>query len=186
AKTWHELVVASTKPPKRSYPTAVYDPQGKAMVVFGGWDGHDRFDDTWAFDLAAKTWHEVDVGSTKPPARNYPTAVYDPQGKAMVIFGGYDGHDRLDDTWAFDLAAKTWHELVVASTKPPKRSYHTAVYDPQGKAMVIFGGYDGHDRLDDTWALRPGGSAQAGRVSLNAKRGLGVPCELCFTVDKSV
>ena len=38
------------------------------------------------------------------------------------------------------LQAKTWRELDVGSTKPPKRASHTAVYDSQGKAMVIFGG----------------------------------------------
>ncbi|CAE7215079.1 unnamed protein product, partial [Symbiodinium sp. CCMP2456] len=101
AKSWRELDAVSTKPPKRSGHTAVYDPQGKAMVIFGGpalgvgmatarAPGLDSWKSAFfaAACLPAKTWHEVDVGSTKPPARNYHTAVYDPQGKAMVIFGG--------------------------------------------------------------------------------------------------
>ena len=31
----------------------------------------------------------------------------------IFIFGGYDGQDRLNDLWSFNLETKTWREIIV-------------------------------------------------------------------------
>ncbi|OLP75059.1 hypothetical protein AK812_SmicGene45217 [Symbiodinium microadriaticum] len=90
AKTW-QLDVGSTKPPKRSSHAAVYDPQGKAMVIFGGYNDHGG-----RGGPGLDCWKSAFFAAFSPVAVGRPG-----------FSDAYTDQGRLDDTWAFDLAVTT-------------------------------------------------------------------------------
>ncbi|CAE7224285.1 unnamed protein product, partial [Symbiodinium sp. KB8] len=152
AKTWRELDVGSRKPPKRSSHAAVYDPQGKAMVIFGGpaLGAATAFAPGLSFSFSSQPRLLYnDDGGRSPGLDCWKSAFFAAHFLPLlgVLVSGPVHGPSFGDGCAFaspftdaQLQAKTWRELDVGSTKPPKRSSHTAIYDPQGKAMVIFGG----------------------------------------------
>jgi hypothetical protein len=95
-----------------------------------------------------------------PSPRTGATAVYDPVGQRMIVFGGQGPQDagfaRLNDLWALSLAPggpAVWTELAPAGPLPPARSNHAAALDPVSATMVIQGGDSGGKVLSDTWLL---------------------------------
>ena len=72
----------------------------------------------------------------------------------MIVFGGYDGTNALDETWVLSLQdAPQWQRLDLAGPRPAARWGHGAVYDPAGDRMIVFGGANDSTTLDDTWQL---------------------------------
>jgi hypothetical protein len=72
---------------------------------------------------------------------------YDPVSFRVVMFGGWDGTQHLNDTWTFD--GKRWKE-VMTSVAPPARAGAGIAYDSKLQQAVLFGGYNGQ-YLNDTW-----------------------------------
>ncbi len=80
--------------------------------------------------------------------------VFDAGAGGVLLFGGFDGNTELDDAWAYDIAANTWTEVQVTSSRPAGREEHALVYDPQAGRVLLFGGFDASDTdLNDLWAL---------------------------------
>jgi hypothetical protein len=152
--TWTQLTPAGTPPSARYGHSAIYDPVGDRMVVFGGYNG-SMINDVWALSLAGSpTWTRLTPAGTLPSVRYGHTAIYDLVRDRMVVFGGY-GASSLNDVWALSLArSPTWTQLTPAETPPSARYRHTAIYDPARDLMVVFGGLlgSGYD-LSDCWVL---------------------------------
>jgi hypothetical protein len=150
--TWVPLLPSGVAPSTRSNHSAIYDPVRDRMLVFGGSDGSLR-DDLWALSLAgAPEWSQLAPSGSPPAARGGHAATYDPVRDQMVVFGGDDA-TFLDDSWALSLAGvPTWTPLTPTGSVPPGRRYHSAVYDPWGNRVVVFGGWNGYYR-DDAAAL---------------------------------
>ena len=140
-------------PPTRSDHAGVYDPVGDRLVIFGGTEGATRHDDVWMLSLSATpAWSQPPVFSLRPSARSGHTAVYDPVRQRMIVFGGNDGSLR-NDVWALSLSGTLeWKSIEPSGTPPSARQNHTAIYDPSGDRMLVFGGNDGVQR-NDVWAL---------------------------------
>jgi hypothetical protein len=99
-------------------------------------------------DASASTnWNQLSP-ALSPPARSYLAMAYDKASKKIVIFGGFDGRDYLQDTWTFD--GTTW-EKVETAVAPPARTNAQMAYDHRTRKVVLFGGYDGQKDLGDTW-----------------------------------
>src|SRR5690349_13130408 len=79
--------------------------------------------DVSAAGLATGTWQQI----SPPDGRYGHTAVFDPKGRRMIVFGGFD-HTYLNDTWVFTLDDSLWHRLATVGSPPPPRAYHTAIY----------------------------------------------------------
>src|SRR5438093_1078229 len=47
--------------------------------------------------------------ATSPPARSYLAMTYDVASGKIIIFGGFDGINYLNDTWTFD--GNTWTKV---------------------------------------------------------------------------
>jgi hypothetical protein len=157
--TWSQLAVTGSPPSVRSGNSAIYDPLRDRMLIFGGWSGV-ALNDVWELSLAGTpTWTPLTPSGTPPSARSAHTAVYDPAGDRMVVFGGRDNLGRRNDVWALALAATSaWSEITPAGLPPAAREGHSVVYDPLRGRMVVFGGYNDADLLDDTWALSLSGT----------------------------
>ena len=150
--TWTKLSPSGNPPSKRHGHTAIYDPGRDRMVVFGS--SSLLGNDTWALSLGeAPAWMEQSPSGVWPRPRWGHTAIYDPVRDRMIVFGGYDNTDRLNDTWELTLGSNpTWRELSTSGTRPSARMEHAAIYDPIRDRMVIFGG----EYRNDTWELTLG------------------------------
>jgi len=132
-------------PSPRGGHTAVV--HGDSMLVFGGCDGWNYFNDLYNFCFTAREWSPVRVTGTAPGARSAPaTVVHDEQG-AMYVFGGYDGARSLNDLFRFDLRTSEWSQIRVIGSPPSPRGGHTAVV--HGNTMYAFGGKSGRSPFND-------------------------------------
>jgi hypothetical protein len=152
APSWTELTPAQPGPVARAAHGLVYDSDRRRMLVFGGTDETRLLDDTWALSLVgAPTWSRIPVDAPQTLRRRYPSAVYDPRGERLVVWGGSHGGVPLNDTWTLSLAdPPRWTQATAPNAAPEPREGHSGIYDPKGRRLVIFGGdYD----MNDTWAL---------------------------------
>jgi N-acetylneuraminic acid mutarotase len=160
ANTWTRLAPAGPQPPPRTYPSMVYDPAAGQAILFGGWTGSSTFGDTWIYDPSVSKWSKLSTAGSPHP-RWGASMVYDSAtGKVILfggLFGGYDGSDRLNDTWQYDPKAHTWRNLTPKGELPSARGYASMVYDSATGKVILFGGFAGRDGLlADTWAYSPG------------------------------
>ena len=150
-------------PIARAVHAATYDPSRHQMIVFGGeYYGH-LFDDVWALTVTGTpTWNALTVGSNVAPEAH--TSIYDPLRDRMVVFG-VNHVGPLSGLSAFELSEPPeWVRLPSAGTPPPWRLEHTAIYDPNGDRMVVFGG-SGSNYLNDLWVLTLSGTPIWERVT---------------------
>lgn len=152
--TWNQLAPLGTPPGVRSQHSAIYDPAGDRMLVFGGSSSSTYYNDLWQLDLAGTpTWTLLAPGGTAPSARAAHSAIYDPAGPRMLVYGGRASSGTvLGDLHSLSLSGMlTWSTLAPSGTPPPARQEHSAIYDPLRGRMVIFGGGGfGSSRI---WAL---------------------------------
>jgi len=94
---WIALSPTGTPPSVREDHVAIYDPGSNRMVVFGGWDGPNYFNDVWVLEKAnglggTPKWLTVTPSGTPPSKRELASAVYDDVCHRMILFGGsYSG-----------------------------------------------------------------------------------------------
>ena len=144
--TWTNITPVGPAPVARRGHTAIYDPVRDRMLVFGGNDGSlVDHSDVWALSLSGTpSWTQIAPTGAPPPARGWHTAIYDPVRDRMVVFGGYNWatNGSFGDTWSLALSGTpTWSPLA-ASGSASARNSHSAIYDPVGDRMVVYGGYD--------------------------------------------
>ncbi len=157
---WERLDVAPgiSRPARRSDHVGVVDPSGDRYILFGGRDQNSFFNDTWAFDLSARTWAPLATSGTPPSPREAMGAIYDPLRDRLILVGGWNGAVSLNEVWALTLdASPTWTQLSPGGTPPPGRYAHNLVYDPVRDRVVLFGGYNGFNYFNDAWALNLSG-----------------------------
>lgn len=153
--------------PRRAH-AAIYDPVRDRMVVFGGTrapNDSTRLNDVWALSLGGTpVWSPITPSGVQPSGRYVHAAIYDPVRDRMIVFGGYDG-DEENDVWALSLGpSPAWTRLLPSGTPPSRRDDLAAIYDPDGDRMVLFGGFDGSQILNDTWSLTLGAAPAWTRV----------------------
>jgi uncharacterized protein (TIGR03437 family) len=123
--------------------------------VFGG-QAAGFFNDVWAFDIAQRTWQQLNSGNGGPSRRYGHSAVYDGARDRMVISHGFTNAGRFDDTWAFDFGASSWRDLTPSGARPIRRCLHHAVLDAANNQMYLYGGCAsgfGPCPLGDLWAF---------------------------------
>ncbi len=155
---WTRLSPAGEPPDARSAAAAVYDPVRNRMIVFGGVGSRGFLDEVWALSLSGEpTWSRVFASGESPPGRVWHSAIFDPVGDRMIVFGGaqgfYLGAPRLNDTWALSLSGTpAWSRIEPLGILPPDR-YGNAVYIPERQAMLVLDGSLGGPYLNDVWEL---------------------------------
>ena len=142
---WSPLAVQGTPPAARECRGALYDPVRDRVLLFGGFGYPDHFNDVWALDLAGTpTWSPLSPAGPPPAPRRAMSMTYDPEGDRVLVFGGYDEVEYMNDLWELDLSPQPrWHELHTIGTIPPPRYGHSAAYDPVRQQLFVYGGYNG-------------------------------------------
>jgi hypothetical protein len=154
-RTWTPIAPAGTPPSARYGHSMILDPVRDQLVVFGGYDYPGYSNQVWTMSLSgAPTWIQVTPAGTPPAARYGHTAVYDPVGDRMVIFGGQvTGGAYANDVWALSLSgAPAWTHLAPSGTSPSGRCGAGAAYDGVRGRLLLFGGLEG-GYSNDVWAL---------------------------------
>lgn len=141
--------------------TLVYDPQRDAVIAFGNYASAG----TLLFPLSdgvAASWQELAVAGT--PSVSFGAAAYDPIGRAVVSFGGYDfvESNELARLGSHGLA---WESMLTDGASPDARSGHTMIYDEHARRMIVFGGardtsYPPRTDHGDVWALALDGAPE--------------------------
>jgi hypothetical protein len=153
---WSQLATTGTPPPPISLHSAIYDPVRDRMIVFGGYQDGGYLNGVWALSLSGTpTWTLLQTAGTPPAPRREHSAIYDPVGDRMIVFGGTNG-SYFGDVWALGLAGTPTWELISASGGPTARSGQSAIYDPVRHMMWMFAGRDGSGIRNDVWTLSLG------------------------------
>ncbi len=146
--TWVQRAIGGP-PPNRWIHRMAYDSARGVTVMFGGAAASSLLADTWEWDGTA--WTENTAAG--PPKRYGHAMAYDTDHARTVLFGGQSafpfGQGVLGDTWTYD--GTSWTELPIPG--PSARSFVKMVYDSNRKRLVLFGGWDGTQMVDDTWEL---------------------------------
>ncbi|CCI47194.1 unnamed protein product [Albugo candida] len=139
-KNWNELKLSETNvcPQERTdHSMVVY---GGNLYIFGGCDKSTRFDDLWRYDLAQKRWEQVSMSGDIPVPCFGHTAIVHENSHRLVVFGGWDGHNTLDNLYEFNFKTQLWKMLEAVGSIPPHRYRHSAVVFDDN--MFVFGGVD--------------------------------------------
>ncbi len=131
---------------------AIWDSARKLIVLFGGQDGSTFYNDVWEFDPAQALWAQVSFSGPSPDPRYGAAAAFD-GAEHLLVSHGFTTQGRFDDTWRYDLAARTWTNVTPAGQKPIKRCLIRGAWDSLKERLIIFAGQtDGTPFLDDLWA----------------------------------
>ncbi|MCC7380612.1 MAG: hypothetical protein IT384_02210 [Deltaproteobacteria bacterium] len=151
--TWTSI--AAPVPPGVIGCAAEWMPNIGRAIVYGG-AGRSLYQDTYAYDPAARAFAPVATVTQAPPGRSDAPQFYDPVGGKLYVFSGvvraFPPFEVREDLWAFD--GTDW-SLVETATTPPPRRYSATAYDPIGARWYMFGGTDGPSDLEDLWAFDP-------------------------------
>ena len=164
SNTWTNITSA-TYPANYQFSCAAYDSVNDLIVVYGGTNDRDAYDDptggryngeTWTFDYDTNTWTNV-TKEFHPSPRGGVRMAYDSEHELFILFGGYTHLQTTEidhETWAFNTNSMNWTQLNPDSTL--ERRAYAMTYDSESEKVVLFGGNTGdkpYDYLGDTWVF---------------------------------
>ena len=129
----------------RSAPAMAFDDARGRGVMFGGFNGSIRSDETWEWDGAGWTRRNPPV---RPPARRDHVLVYDAVRQRVVMFGGNGAAGNLADTWEWD--GTSWTQAAT-TLSPSARDGHAMAFDIAANRTILFGGQNSTGAFADTW-----------------------------------
>ena len=165
---WRKLNPTGTPPSARTTHLAFFDATGNRMIIHGGYDGADK-NDTYALDVTTRyseAWTTLSPTGTAPAARSQAAGAWKNSARKAYIQGGLVGAgDYRNDLFELDLTTTNgaWTQLKAedAAGNPPSRADASMVFDITNNRLLIFGGYDGTNRLNDLWRWDVAGASFA-------------------------
>lgn len=134
---WQEVATSGTAPsPRGGFAAAVV---AGRLAVFGGIDPYVGWmDDTFLLDLETFVWSAVPPSPAAPSPRDKMAVCSHPDGKTMLVFGGFGPRDDpdpdaepdeqtatfgwFDSVHAFDAEAAAWRQLSCTGDAPTPRA----------------------------------------------------------------
>jgi hypothetical protein len=153
---WTQLSPTGTPPPLRSDQAAALDAGTNRLIVFGGANGPELFNDVYALTLTGSpVWTKLLPTGTPPAARQAAAMVS--VGTQMVVFGGDatgTGTGLVNDAWLLSLdPTPAWRLLDVGPLFPAARMSASAAFDQPTLKLAVYGGA-GLFTAGDTWLLQ--------------------------------
>jgi len=140
---WNRIEPAGDPPSPRSGAAAGYDPARDRLLLFGGRDSSGQpLDDLWELSLHGRArWRRIATAGPHPPPRWRSTLTPEPEDGGLVLYGGEFAYGyKRGDTWRLSLPRLEWTLATPSGTPPLARSAHSAVYCPDLRGIVVFGG----------------------------------------------
>ena len=160
---WKEVEVLGTERPGGRENNGFVIGDSSRVYLFGGYNGDCWLNDLWMFDIDSKLWTCIQESSDRNssvensplsdndsvPSRRfgYVSIVHD---NKLILFGGFDGENWLNDMYEFDFTTKAWRRIKAKGRLPDARSCPAWAKDEMN--VYIQGGYDGVERKDDFFA----------------------------------
>lgn len=129
---WERLTPAGMPPPPRADHSAVWDPEGGKMYVFGGseaWPSSCAFNDLWTYAPETSAWQQIAPLGTPPQSGCY-EAVWDPGDRRILVLG-------RTGLWTFCTASSRWEELHPEGEPPPACRCRSAVWDADTQRLYV-------------------------------------------------
>ena len=114
------------------------------MFVFGGQGGlnysRKSFNDIFSYDVKTQEWSPVNPKGNPPKERGGHTACLLPDGKRIMIYGGWSGTSQYFNCYLYDTEKDEWVDLDTPNDEP--RWNHCAVVVPclPESKLFVFGG----------------------------------------------
>jgi hypothetical protein len=136
---WRLVTTSGEKPAPRAWAAGGYDPNSRALLVFGGYRlGADQGpttpagelfgptnyeNDLWSLSLDTFTWTQLHPTGPLPSPRDNAVAFFDTTRGGLVIFGGQRFDGLSDELWFYSIEDNQWTEVALApsSSIPPTR-----------------------------------------------------------------
>lgn len=152
---WRALAAAGPLPPARRDAALVYDASRSRLLLFGGRQGANALNDTWAFDLETNTWTEIVLpGAPRPPARYSMVAGLDATRNQLVITTGEARPGAFfNDVWTLNLQTDTWAQQQPTGALPAVRYGAAGGIPEYSNTLILTHGFTDQGRFDDTWIL---------------------------------
>lgn len=149
--SWTDISPSGERPVKRCLMRAAWDTANERLLMFGGQTTDTPFlGDLWA--LESNGWREI-TSEPRPSPRSFYAMVFDDESGRLILFGGRTADGPVNDLWYFDSASETWEQQLVEGEGPSPRFGHDAVWHPRGRFLLLLGGNDGSNDLNDLWEL---------------------------------
>lgn len=119
-----------------------YDSKREKVVMYGGGNSGNRFDDVWERD-AAGAWSQVEQGAERAPvSRVFHGMTYDAARSRTVVFGGQGIVATIGDVWDYDGTSGAWtvRETAQGAPWPLGRNGHGFLFAPEVGRSIAFGG----------------------------------------------
>ena len=120
---------------------------GRKIVVHGGWDGEETFNDLWIFNTDSFGWMQPRTSGFAPSPRFGHTMNLTDDGR-LLTFGGCSiskdsGSPKYnDDLRELDTGSMVWSRPRVQGDAPTGRYGHSAsLMGPSNNQLVIVGGW---------------------------------------------
>lgn len=116
----------------------MYGGRGKTSLV-------GALQDTWLYN--GTTW-TLQAPLTSPFGRWKAESAF-LSGTGVVLFGGQNALNMLNETWVWNTTTKNW-TLQAPVTSPSIRSDHQL--EASSSQIIMFGGKNSNSQLNDTWS----------------------------------
>jgi len=147
----HWALVSVSGPAPRSNHAMVYDSCRNVLVLYGGVDWQQGYEDTWEWD--GTSW-SLRASGGGPGIRASHSMAFDAARCRTVLFGGVDAWiyaNYRSDTWEWD--GNTWTQKCSDGIcGPTMRQTGAMAYHPLRQRVVLFGGWSSSTLLNDVWA----------------------------------
>ncbi|GMH33676.1 hypothetical protein BSKO_01510 [Bryopsis sp. KO-2023] len=150
---WTEVNANGPRFSGRSHHSAEYHRKSNHVCVFGGYQtSFGCLNETWVLDMGRQKWKQIPqvLRGEPPPRRGHASVIV---GDRMYIQGGFDGDTHSCDLFVFDMLLHKWTEIEPKGAVPCGRRSH-AIEAINDTCIVMHGGFDGKEILDDVFVLR--------------------------------
>ncbi|XP_061700516.1 uncharacterized protein zgc:163014 isoform X2 [Syngnathoides biaculeatus] len=130
----------SVRPSKRwSHAMCLSDPDTAILIGGETSDQTSCKDSLWKLELDSDFWYPMSSSTSgpAPPCTRGHAATYDPDSKAIFVYGGLREGQRYSELYILNTLTWKW-KIITAKGNIPSLAYHTAAF--YKKELFVFGG----------------------------------------------
>jgi len=121
----------------------------KRIVIFGGEDANNVFNDMWILHLSEQEpwrWEKQETKNEGPYRACHAASALIADRSLLIVVGGLVDRNRTytDSMWLFDFDLNLWKEVLVNGEEFPKVAWHSMVSLDPGEIILLGGGNSDH------------------------------------------